>query len=371
MAANFDADFKSQYDAAKAVLASPDKFDREWRPLVLKLKKLMGDEGFDAGQEVALGELRANIVKGPSQTRMSEDKGLLTAAGAWTDADVGTVALDARLRAAALKFLRHIYLLNKAGNRKIWVHSLPDDFTHWASTHLKDSAATTGAVKTLLRSSNEHFSEQQKRYLANSAQQALAWCQKAGIQLANAAVTATGANPARDAGRTIVRRWFAEPGLSDATLLTHVATLAQGFKNVIAQLNKGHFVCTDWVPFRASVDADEIDYRDAEAFTFAGFGEGMDVVYIESNFFVDNAGNILPGQANWTRILVHELTHLVCDTTDVSAGAETRYAHYGIGPHALYPASDCVTNADNWAFFAADCAGAMTQAQRDAALRIR
>jgi hypothetical protein len=124
----------------------------------------------------------------------------------------------------------------------------------------------------------------------------------------------------RDAGRAIVRLWFAETGLPDATLDTFISTLDTGFKALIAQLNKGHFVLTDWVPFRGTTDADEVDYLNAEAFTFAGFGEGMDVVYIESNFFVDNAGNILPGQANWTRIIVHELTHLVCDTVDVPAG---------------------------------------------------
>ena len=97
----------------------------------------------------------------------------------------------------------------------------------------------------------------------------------------------------------------------------------------------------------------------------------MDVVYIESNFFVDNVGNVLPGQTNWTRIMLHELTHLVCGTTDVPAGSDSRYAWYGIGPHAGYPGSDCITNADNWAFFAADCAGALTDGPRTSALRIR
>ena len=33
--------FKSQYDAAKAVVAKTDDFDRDWRPLVRQLQKLM------------------------------------------------------------------------------------------------------------------------------------------------------------------------------------------------------------------------------------------------------------------------------------------------------------------------------------------
>lgn len=367
MAANFDPDFRSQYSAAKAALAQTDGFDRDFRPLVLKLQKLMGDEGFDAGQEVALGELRTRIAKGPSQTVLTEDKGILQAVGSWSDADTGSVPADAKARAGALKFLRHVYLLNKAGNRKVWIHSLPTDFTHWASQQLQDNAATTGAVKTLLRSKDEHFSEQQKRYIGNSTQQAMAWCQKTGMLLATAAAGGAG----RDAARAVVRRWFCETGASEATLDGYIGTLALGFRNVIAQLTKGHFVCTDWVPFRASTDADEIGYRNAEAFTFASFGEGMDVVYIESNFFVDNPGNVLPGQANWTRIIVHELTHLVCGTTDVPAGTEARYAWYGIGPNANFPGAECITNADNWAFFAADCAGALTEGQRNQALRVR
>ncbi|MBP6765037.1 MAG: hypothetical protein KA141_08575 [Rubrivivax sp.] len=366
MAASFDLDFKSQYDAAKAAIAGTDKFSREFRPLVMKLQKLMGTEGFDAGQEGALTDLRAAIVAGQSQTKVSEDKGILRAADAWTDSDAGTVTAEAKGRAGALKFLRHIYLLNKAGNKKVWIHSLPTAFTHWPNKHLIDKAGTAGAVKTLLRSATEHFTEQQKRYLANSTLQAMAWCQKAGIQLANAKAPVGTAG--RDAGRAIVRLWFAETGLPDATLDTFISTLDTGFKAVIAQLNKGHFVLTDWVPFRGTTDADEVDYLNAEAFTFAGFGEGMDVVYIESNFFVDNAGNILPGQANWTRIIVHELTHLVCDTVDVPAGAVARYAHSGIGPHDAYPGSDCIRNADNWAFFAADCAGELTTGQRNNAL---
>jgi len=226
-----------------------------------------------------------------------------------------------------------------------------------------------GAVKTLLASKNEHFSNNERRLLGNSAQHSLNWCQKVGIVLANAAAGGNGPNPARTNARILVKRWFAEPGLDDAILNNYIATLTQGFKAIIAMLNKGNFVVTDWVPFRGTTVADEADFLAAEAFTFAGNGEGMDVVYIESNFFVNNMGNIVNGQANWTRIMVHELTHLVCSTADVNNG-QARYAWYGIGPHAGYPGSDCIRNADNWAFFAADCGGALTLSERNMALKI-
>lgn len=361
--------FKTEYDAARTVIAKNGDYEKDWRPLIRELEQLMGAVGFDAGKENALGKLRNKVTEGIRQTKISEDHGILQAVGAWTEANTGTVDVEAKKRAACLKMLRHIYLQNKAGNRKLWVFSLPTAFTDWPSRYLSANASTVGTVKTLLASNNEHFSDQQKRYLGNSAQQSMAWCQKAGIVLANAAAVGTGPNPGRDNARTLIKRWFAEPGLAETTLNTYIATLSSGFKAIIATLNKGNLVVTDWVPFRGTSDVDEADFLAAEAFTFAGNGEGMDVVYIESNFFVNNAGNIVNGQTNWTRILVHELTHLVCNTTDVNNG-QARYAWYGIGPHAGYPGSDCIRNADNWAFFAADCANALTDAQRTTALKI-
>lgn len=371
MPIDWDNKFKTEYDAARSALASNNSFGADWRDLVRQLEQMMTPAGFDAAKETALGELRTKVTKGPSQTRITEDQGILQAAGAWVEGNAGTLTDAAKKRAASLKFLRHVYLQNKAGNRKVWVLSLPTAFTNWPTRHVSASGSTLGAVKTMLAAQGEHFSDQQKRYLGSSTQQALAWCQKAGIVLANAKSAASSGtpNPARDNARALVKRWFADPGTDDTALAGFIATLDDGFKKIIAMLNKGNFIVTDWVPFRGTSDVDEADFLASEAFTFAGNHEGMDVVYIESNFFVDNPGNILPGQANWTRIIVHELSHLVCGTDDVQNG-QARYAWYGIGPHAGYPGAECVRNADNWAFFAADCGGALTESQRNTALKI-
>jgi hypothetical protein len=94
----------------------------------------------------------------------------------------------------------------------------------------------------------------------------------------------------------------------------------------------------------------------------------MDVVYVENAFFGHDAGGVVHDLKNWIRIVVHELSHLVCGTTDVNGD---RYAHSGIGPHAGFPGSDAVCNADSWAFFAADCAGQLTDGNRLLALRQR
>ncbi len=167
----------------------------------------------------------------------------------------------------------------------------------------------------------------------------------------------------------MVKRWFADPATTEVELTAYISRLALGFKAIIAMLNKGQFVPSDWVPLRTATTADDIAFIDSEAFTFSGGGEGMNVVYIERSFFQNHAGSVLAGHKNWTRVVVHELTHLVCRTEDVNIG-QTRYAWYGIGPHAGYPGSAAIRNADNWAFFAADCGGVLTDGERAQALRI-
>ncbi|HEY9024870.1 MAG TPA: M35 family metallo-endopeptidase [Burkholderiaceae bacterium] len=353
--------FRTEYEAAREALADTDAFERGWQPVIDQLRLLMGDEGFDVARDEALAELRRKIGEGPGAA--GEDKGLLHAAGA---ADGRVVPTDARRRAASLKLLRHVYLQNRSGNRRVWIVSLPGPFTNWPSRQLVEEGGHA-RLQTLLASRDEHFTEEQRRLLAVSTQQGLAWCQKAGIVLASAS-TPWRDGAGRDEARAMVRRWFAEEAVGESALDQLVGTLARGFKDIVAMLNRGHFVITDWVPFRAATGADESDFLATEAFAFRARGEGMDVVYVEGAFFDDIAGNVLRGQANWTRILVHELSHLVCGTQDVNNGV-SRYAWCGIGPHAGYPHSDAIRNADNWAFFAADCAGALTQGQRETALR--
>ncbi|MCF6283216.1 MAG: M35 family metallo-endopeptidase, partial [Candidatus Polarisedimenticolaceae bacterium] len=359
------ANFKSEYEVVKRGVSDISVYERDWRDQITKLQLLVGGSGLDGNRASALDELRKKITQGPSQTTISEDKGILQAVGAWTDNDVGVIDSDMKKCAASLKVLRHIYLQNKFGSKRVWVVNLPKTFEDWPSRTLASNAGTVTDVKQFLASKNEHFTDQQRRHLGSSTQKAMAWCQKAGMVLANAASGGTD----RDSARTMVRRWFAEDTLSDDALNQYIGKLDKGFKDVIAMLNRGNFIVTDWVPFRGTTDADERDYLASEAFTFASNGEGLDVVYIESNFFVDNPGNIANGAVNWTRIIVHELTHLVCGTEDVLNG-QARYAWYGIGPHAGYPGSDCIRNADNWAFFAADCGEALQENERNKALKI-
>lgn len=359
---DWDTKFKWQYDYAKSQLTNAKNFDSDWQSLVDSLYKLMGTNGFKADKAEALDNLRIKATQAGGK-KVTADKGILQAVKAWSDTNA---AVAPKMRASALKFLMHVYLLHTSGNKNVWLHSLPKTFLHWPSIHLNSWASTGDQVKNLLKSDREHFRTSQKRDLVSATQHSLAWCQKTSMVLAQAA---SKKDKNKDAAMEIVKRWFADPATSQADLDKYIAALSKGFKSITATLNKGSMILTDWVPLRAASTDEEINFLNSEAFTFGSRYEGLDVVYIEKSFFVDNPGNVLRGSRNWTRILVHELTHLVCGTEDVNKG-QTRYAWYGIGPHAGFPGSDAIKNADSWAFFCADCAGVLSESERNNALKI-
>jgi len=361
--------FRSEYDTARDALSATEAFEPGWQPVVAQLALMMGPDGFDVARADALDELRRRATQGADAARVDEADGLVRAV--LLAAGGGAVPVDTRQRAAALKLLRHVHLEGRAGSRGVWIVALPAEFTDWPSRQFVDDAGNLAGVRRLLASCSEHFDGRQRRYLGAATLQGLGWCQRAAMVLANAR-RARGAGAGAQAphadARALVRRWFAEPEAGEGAVDKLVATLTRGFKDIVASLNRGRFVITDWVPIRAASSALEAEFLRTEAFAFRARSEGMDVVYVESAFFNDLAGNVLHGQANWTRILVHELSHLVCGTHDVNDG-QSRYAWSGIGPHAGYPSSAAIRNADNWAFFAADCAGALTAGQRATALR--
>lgn len=374
---DWSRNFKAEYDYSRTFLGNELYFSEEWRPLIRNLYALMDTEGFNVGKAHALDQLRKQVTKGDKgilfSKKLTEDEGILKAVGSWKDDGSGTVDADARLSASVLKFLRHTYLLNRWGSRKIWLVSLPEEFQDWPSVEMITRGITQMDSRKLLKSSNEIFNAEQKKYLSASAQYALAWCQKAGIVLSHASQALDGKTKSKEiSALNVVKRWFADPATTDAELKKYIGELSRGIKSIIAMLGRGQLVLTDWVPLRGASSSDDISWLYSEAFTFRSRYEGMDVVYIERSFFTDDAGGVLHGQSNWTRVLVHELSHLVCGTIDVDAGGgKRRYAHYGIGLHAGFTGSDASKNADSWAFFCADCANVLTEGERNHALRVR
>jgi hypothetical protein len=81
------------------------------------------------------------------------------------------------------------------------------------------------------------------------------------------------------------------------------------------------------------------------------------VIYVEPAFFSNR--DMFKDLKNWTRIVVHELSHRMVKTKD------HRYRHHasGLKPDATdanFTAAKALDNADSWAMFCMDCAGQMT-----------
>lgn len=359
--------FKWQYDYAKKQIANTSDFSDEWTKAIEKLKLLLGDEGFNAAEAAALDELRRLcVIAGGKKVGMAD--GLLAAVKVGGNNNPPTIPENAKLRASALKFLAHTYLLNVSGNRQVWLHSSPRFFDHWPSIHMNSWASTTGEIKRLLGPGQEQFSAEDKKHLKSAAGRALTWIHKVNIVLGHAHSSRTGGRVLW--AREQVRKWFADPTVTEQQLDTFVDTLSLGFKRITAVLNKGQLVMTDFMPLRRATTEEDLGHRNANAFAFGRSDEGMDVIYIQFNFFLDDDQSLMKGEAHWARIIIHELSHHVCDTDDVKSGGRKRYGFLGIGPHAGFPGSLAVKNADSWACFAADCAGAMTDAQRTRALKV-
>ena len=356
----YSKQFTPEYDATGSAL-SAGGFAANFAAVGTALAKAIGTAGFEASGAAAFNSLRAWAATPRPGDPPSADEAsrLLDAAGA-------SPALPAvqRGRVAALKMLRHVYLAQQRGGQTAWVVSLPADFTDWPATAI--GAGSPDAVKALLRSSNERFSTTDIGNLSGGMLQALRWCQKAQVVLG----ALNGAGPTKVAAVDMVRTWFGDGTISDADLLTQAAALSTGFNTITSALNRNQVVLTDFVPLRgAAPGTSEYGFLRSEAFVFGLAGrERLDVIYIEEDFFGSN--NVLQGQANWARILVHEMSHMCVGTVDVPAGTRKRYAWHGIKPNPNFPTAAALTNAENWAFFAADCAGALSSGEKARALRV-
>jgi hypothetical protein len=178
--------------------------------------------------------------------------------------------------------------------------------------------------------------------------------------------------------RKLFRRWFVPAGTKDEDrkISTWAAELRPKLQKIASGLKTGAVILLDSPQERGSGS----DLEDSEAFVYPG--SDVIAVFIENDFF--GTGNTLSGEVNWARIIVHELSHAYASTKDHS------YSWQGLLPrdddtfkrvNDNYVASDpkfpavraltfeqCKENADSWAFFIADCAGALGERERVAAL---
>ena len=128
-------------------------------------------------------------------------------------------------------------------------------------------------------------------------------------------------------------------------------------------MSSGTLTATDFVPIRHSSHAKDIDTRASNALIVPG---GQDVIYAEPPFFTrPGKAAFLSDARPWARIMVHEMSHREARTRTL----DNRYAYKGIRPRAgAFAHAAARTNADSWATFVADAAGAMSDNERSRAL---
>lgn len=307
------------------------------------LAKVLGAQGPETNFYGKVAHFREVTLKFKEADKLMEAAGL-PASGLATDAAVKT--------AASLKMLRHLYLAGARGGQQVWVVSTPSSYTKFASDELLDVKSDATKIKARLADVTEQFSEETRSRLGEAMQLALGWCEAAKIVLAGESTT--------PASRAIIDRWFSALDTPAEDVQKTIATLLAGFKKIATALNQNLIIITDMPMYRGDATKTTV-----EAFVRRQDGkhERPRTVYIEKALFENYDVSVLNDmKKNWARVLVHECTHTECQTQDKG------YAYKGIGPGTRLTAANAAINADSWAFFAADCGGALTDGERLRAL---
>jgi hypothetical protein len=304
---------------------------------IVEVKKVLGSSGPLAVHASGLDYLRKHMLKPDEGDKILEYAGLDTKpTGATPEAVVK--------KAAALKFLRHLYMVSSKGNQQVWVLATPKSYTSWPLGELQAVQSNTGQVKAKLADTVEQFGEETRKRLGEAMMVALAWVEKAKLTLSQAKSDA--------AAMTKIKRWFAEGGTSDADLAKTISKLGSGFKKIAATMTAHKAIITDMPSLRS--DATQ-EYTEAFVMNLSNHKERPRVIYIEKALFGNYDVSVLHDmKSNWARVLVHECSHSDVGTED------HRYAFRGIQPGANITAKEAAENADSWAFFAADAGGSLT-----------
>ena len=298
------------------------------------LKKALGTTNPDPDSAGALNDFRV-IAK-----RTGEAECILKAAGLDGTA-TGAPPADGLKKAALLKFLRHLYLAGVRGSQKVWVFSTPIAYRQYPLDQIIADGTSYPKLTTCLNDVTEVFNDETKKRFSEATQLGLSWCLAAQSVLSSAATDT--------ASMAKVKRWFAETGTSATDLAQTIANVLAGFKTMTNTMNGSTFVITDMPKDRANPAKDL-----TEAYMF-NLIESPKTVYVEKAFFENYDVSVLHDQKkNWARIIVHEVSHIDAATVDNS------YAWQGIGVGTSLTAAKAAVNADTWAFFAADCGGALT-----------
>ncbi|MFO1328040.1 MAG: M35 family metallo-endopeptidase [Rubrivivax sp.] len=352
--------YRGIHDKLVAAVQTPEKYDKDWKAIAENLPKLVRGDGFHYLQGALPDKIRR---------KLAGAKSLAKAIRAAAKAQGGLLSKpsdNARARALLLKTLAHLYYYETGSERKLWILSLPSALT---AHPIEFSTDSDTLVDQVLDAAVEIFSDEQKRRVDAAVMRALTWVERALI---------VAGEPTRPEHRALLKRWFipATHANIDAAIGAFAPHLRRGLLKIAIGLKVGDLIILD-DPAQRGTDS---RWERSEAYTFTA--NDIHAVWVEPGFWGN--GNTLTGTTNWARIIVHELTHNYCQTIDHS------YSWQGLLPResdvfrrvnnarvALQPdfpavrtltLDQCCQNADSWAFFCADAAGALTDSDRIAAL---
>lgn len=245
---------------------------------------------------------------------------------------------DQKERAAAIKFLRHLYRVQKRGGQDVWVFNPPKAHKKFIFDEVKGFGLLN---KHKLGQDKEIYAEDEMKHMCSALALALSASQKAQIKV----------NAPDDSVHAIVKDWFCDDHGSDAQLNAAVSKLSSGLPKIVSACNSNSLVFSD-----------DPTSRKTRAKTYGlalpgGEGGGFPVIYLEGLFtrMTGNSGKL------WlcAETIVHELTHTELSTKDVF------YDDDGLKPTSnRFSSADALSNADSWGYFVMDIDGKLSDADK-------
>ena len=310
----------------------------------INLDMVMGSDGPRRRYHGYLNSLRRAIKDSRRQSNKSEgevivagceESGAKTLSGA-----IFGGGFDINDRCAAIKMLRHLYMVKMRGGQGVWVFSPPKNYTEWLYDELLGLDKSGLAI--WLSEEEETYSSNDMTIMGDATQLSLRWTMCCNSKLAKP----------DDATQAVVKRWFCAADAKEADIKATCQKLHSGCKKIANVLNGNKLVLSD-----EPVDRNGGGWKD---YAFVYKSEKMNVIYIQNATLKAAKGGKM-----WDAALtiVHELSHRELGTDDHRYGDDGGKLGPSSGAGAL-TVKQAITNADNWGYFVADLNGALQKGWR-------
>ena len=339
--------FTEAFDKARDVFRT-EEFAAEWKALIdSDVKSVVKMDGPDVAYAAGLDKLRTETKKS-SKGFIKDWIGLGTseAAAIAQAANASNNAGSFNDRAAALKMLTHLYLVQKQGSQSVWVFAPPTAYAKWVFDELK---GTPKSVRSKLGRKIEVYSESDRKIMSTALSVAHKWASDASVKL--------GSDSVNEQTNSLIDDWFGDGSTTGTEIKAAATKLQQGFNSVAQRCTSNKLIFSD-----EPNDRKGGGWKD---WAFVYNSERLDVIYLQGAFL--KAGN---SGKTWMCALtiVHELTHMALNTEDfqydtsgLKPGKDRRSSEK---PGQKFNHATAMKNADSWAYFAADLAGALSKGDK-------